>query len=175
MPISERSQVWKDWFRENGGRLLLFARQQARSEADAEDVLQEAVLRLWKAEGRSAAGPPDLPLAFTAIRHAAIDQARKTDRRIRREQGSEFVIDDVGGRVDWFGASSLEEQERREMMETALRQLPEKFREVLVQKIWGEQTFAQIAMNLGIPQNTAASRYRYGMEALRKALAGTVD
>ncbi len=175
MPNPERSQVWKDWFREHGSRLLLFARQQARSEAEAEDVLQEAVLRLWKADGGGDALPPDLPLAFTAIRHAAIDHARKTDRRVRREQASDYVADDENGRVDWFGSGALEDQERKEMLESAMKDLPEKFREVLVLKIWGEQTFAQIAESLGIPQNTAASRYRYGLEALRKSLAGSLD
>lgn len=175
MPHSERSQIWKDWFREYGGRLLLFARQQARREADAEDVLQEAIVRLWKADGGGDTRPPDLPLAFTAIRHAAIDHARKTDRRVRREQASEYVVVSEAGRVDWFGSVGLEDQERKETLEAAMKTLPEKFREVLVLKIWGDQTFAQIAESLGIPQNTAASRYRYGLEALRKSLAGTLE
>ncbi len=175
MPESERPQAWKDWFREYGGRLLLFARQQTRSEADAEDVLQDAVVRLWKSGHSDAGRPPDLPLAYTAIRHAAIDHARKHDRRVRREQASDFVVDPDGERVDWFGSGALESQERKEELEAAIRKLPEKFREVLTLKIWGEQTFAQIAETLDIPQNTAASRYRYALEALRKAFAGTSD
>ena len=35
-------------------------------------------------------------------------------------------------------------------------------------KIWNELTFAEIAEALGISQNTAASRYRYGLAALKK-------
>jgi RNA polymerase sigma-70 factor (ECF subfamily) len=38
-------------------------------------------------------------------------------------------------------------------------------------KIWGERTFAEIAEILDISQNTAASRYRYGLEALKKSLS----
>ena len=37
---------WKQWFATHGSRLLLFARQQTRTSEDAEDVLQEAMLRL---------------------------------------------------------------------------------------------------------------------------------
>jgi RNA polymerase sigma factor (sigma-70 family) len=48
--------------------------------------------------------------------------------------------------------------------------LPKDQREVLVMKIWNELTFAEIAEVLGISQNTAASRYRYGLGALRKTL-----
>ncbi len=51
-----------------------------------------------------------------------------------------------------------------------LRKLPSKFSEVIVLKIWGEQTFQQIAETLEISQNTAASRYRYGIDLLRRAL-----
>ncbi|MEM0897859.1 MAG: RNA polymerase sigma factor [Verrucomicrobiota bacterium] len=165
--------TWSHWFHEYGPRLLLFARQQTRTEADAQDVLQDAIVRLWKSNDKhrdSAPAIPDLPLVYRAIRHAAIDLGRKTDRRVRREQSSEYVLDENRDKVEWFGGSSLEEGERNAALEAELQKLPEKFREVLVLKIWGEQTFAQIADALAISQNTAASRYRYGMEALRKSL-----
>ncbi len=41
---------------------------------------------------------------------------------------------------------------------------------MVVLKIDGDLTFAQIAEVLGIPANTAASRYRYALEKLRSAL-----
>ena len=33
---------WNDWIRTHGPKLMLYSRQQTRSEADAEDVLQKA-------------------------------------------------------------------------------------------------------------------------------------
>ena len=56
-------------------------------------------------------------------------------------------------------------------MEMQLRKLPSKFSEVIVLKIWGEQTFQQIAETLEISQ----SRYRYGIDLLRKALRNKKD
>ena len=38
-------------------------------------------------------------------------------------------------------------------------------------KVWGDRTFAEIGEALEISQNTAASRYRYGLEALKRELA----
>ena len=52
----------------------------------------------------------------------------------------------------------------------AMERLPHEQREVLVMKIWNELTFAEIGEALEISQNTAASRYRYGLENLKKAL-----
>jgi DNA-directed RNA polymerase specialized sigma24 family protein len=36
-------------------------------------------------------------------------------------------------------------------------------------KLWNELTFAEIASALGISQNTAASRYRYALSALKRS------
>ena len=167
------SATWKEWFRENGTQLLLFARTQARSAADAQDILQDAMLRLWKSYSSKDNGnwePPPLPLAYTALRHAAIDQARKNTRRTRREQSSEYLVSENDPAGDWFGTAGLEKKERAAALQKAIEELPGNFRDVLVLKIWGELTFAEIADALAIPANTAASRYRYALEALRKIL-----
>ena len=47
-----------------------------------------------------------------------------------------------------------------------MRGLSDKLREVVVMKIWGDLTFAQISEALAISPNTAASRYRYALEQL---------
>ena len=170
MGDSELANDWKDWFRQHGSRLLLFARGQTRGEADAQDVFQDAILRLWKSysSAEEKSPPPPLALAYTAIRHAAVDHARRNTRRTKREQKSEYVVSEESPASDWFGTAGLEEKERAAALQESIGKLPEKFREVLMLKIWGEQTFAQIAESLDIPLNTAASRYRYALEALRK-------
>ena len=58
-------------------------------------------------------------------------------------------------------------------MQDAMSRLPDIYREVVTLKIWGGLTFAEIADSLQIPANTAASRYRYGLEQLRR-LTGEV-
>ena len=63
-----------------------------------------------------------------------------------------------------------DDRERAHAIEIALGCLPAEQREVLVLKIWGELTFEEIARQLGVPPNTAASRYRYALAALRREL-----
>lgn len=159
------SQEWRDWLDRNGSRLMLFARQQTRCEADAEDVLQSALVRTWKVHQ----GAPDhqvVSLAYTNVRRCAIDLGRSNERRKRREEESAL---DRGELVAWF---ELPEDDTSRALQVALSKLPEKFQEVITLKIWGELTFDQIGKTLDISLNTAASRYRYGMEALRKSLEG---
>jgi len=70
---------------------------------------------------------------------------------------------------------SGQDGERREAVEAALRRLPDEQRDVVVLKIWGGLTFQQVAGILDIPSNTAASRYRYALEALRAWLPEEVQ
>ncbi|MEI8197916.1 MAG: sigma-70 family RNA polymerase sigma factor, partial [Phycisphaerae bacterium] len=66
-----------------------------------------------------------------------------------------------------LSAQRAEEQGR---LENALRRLPPEQREVIQLKFYEQLTFAQIADILGIPPNTAASRYRYALAHLRELL-----
>jgi len=155
---------WKSWFQLHGPKLLLCARQWTRSLADAEDVVQEAFVRFWRHQ-RQLPGEP-MALLITSVRRAAVDLARRETRRAARE---EFSADGGGPHGPMF-KTSLEDDDRRVAIEAALRELVPEQREVLVLKIWGELTFEQIAAQLEIPPNTAASRYRYALAALRKEL-----
>lgn len=166
---------WAAWLQENGSKLLLFARQQTRSMADAEDVLQEALVKLAKkeAEGSFDGGQPSWqPYLYTSIRRCAIDLSRKEDRRNIREEKSETnKIIQYGEYADpWFETDNADD-ESRSYLENGLKKLPEKFASVITLKIWGELTFAEIGTKLNISPNTAASRYRYGLENLKKHLA----
>jgi RNA polymerase sigma-70 factor (ECF subfamily) len=165
---------WREWLEEFGPKLLLFARQQTRSHEDAKDVLQDALVKLIEKIrndeflGGQEAWPPYL---YTTIRRLSIDLSRREDRRKRRE---DYVSTDEETQQDdifqtWF-ESETSEDETRAQLEAGLKELPTKFSEVIVLKIWGERTFAEIGETLGISQNTAASRYRYGLEALKRNL-----
>lgn len=171
---SQPSSVWYDWLAENGARMLLFARQQTRTAQDAEDIMQDALVKLARKvdEGTFEGGQDQWkPFLYTAIRRLAIDLARKNDRRLKREEKSEADrMTQVDGVSDpWFEQSESDD-ETRAQLEDGLKKLPKKFSEVIIMKVWGEHTFAEIADALGESLNTVASRYRYGLERLRKGL-----
>ena len=75
--------IWKSWFARHGAKLLLFARQQSRRPDEAEDLLQEAFVRIWRLYGHTGEVSPGL--VYRAIRRLAIDWARSIDRRQIRE------------------------------------------------------------------------------------------
>ena len=155
---------WHAWLDEWGDRFLLFARQQVSSFADAEDVLQDSFVRIWSNREHFRKIEPGL--VFTQIRRCAIDLARRRGRREKREEA--FAKDQDPGFFQPLDDSLGEE------VESALEELTPEQREVLVLKIWGEQTFESIGETLDISPNTAASRYRYGLEKLRQNMTREV-
>jgi RNA polymerase sigma-70 factor (ECF subfamily) len=155
--------IWKAWFAKHGGKLLLFARQQARHPDDAEDLLQEAFVRIWRIYGHTGEVSPGL--VYRAIRRLAIDWARSLDRRKIREQK-------VYLESSWFSSfeRNLEKDERNQALLRAVSQLPKEQSEVLTLKIWGELTFDEISRTLDISLNTVASRYRYALQKLKESV-----
>ncbi|MDP6524031.1 MAG: sigma-70 family RNA polymerase sigma factor [Kiritimatiellia bacterium] len=155
---------WKKLIDEHGAKLVLYARQWCDSLVDAEDAVQTAVVKLWKKHEADESLP--LGRVFVAVKHAAIDTVRSSKRRRLRElKANEEELEGTS----LFEAAEIEE-ERRKLIEHALGRLPVEQREVIVMKIWSEMTFKEIGRALGISQNTAAARYRYGLRALVRML-----
>ena len=150
---------WRNWLTRHGPGLVLFARQWTASVADAEDAVQEGFVRFWRVR-RGARD--ELAYLYSCVRTAAMDLARSGRRRRKREAGLFPHREDSG--------FAPEQAELAEVIESALASLPAEQREVVVMKIWGGLTFAQIAEATDIHPNTAASRYRYALERLGDAL-----
>lgn len=162
---------WKLWLSQNGHRLLLFARGWAPCREDAEDLVQEAIIRLWNLQKGNGGTPPDLPLVFSTIRFCGLNRHRSDKRRRKREESIIYLNDfeDV-----WLDPA-VEEDEEALLLRRAVQGLSEKLREVVTMKIWGGLTFAQISETLAISPNTAASRYRYALEQLANDMRGVKE
>ena len=154
------------WVREHGPRLVLFARQWVASQADAEDVLQEAFVRFWPRR-RRARDP--VAYLYQCVRRAAMNWRRSAERRARHEAEADAQP------MFRTPAEEAELAELAGLAQAALEGLPVEQREIVVLRIWGQLTFKAVAEVLGIPPPTARSRYRYAMAALRKQLPEEIE
>ena len=168
--VNRRCEQWKDWIQSHGAQLLLFARQRTRSLEDAEDLVQSAIMRLWRADPTCSC--PKIPLVIRAIRWGAIDQGRQISRRQERERDFQQTAELVSGSFFEF---DFEAQERGRIVQEALQELDAAQREVIILKVWGGMTATEIAEALEISANTVSSRYRYGLSALKKRLGAVLS
>jgi len=130
------------------------------SPEDAQDALSEVFLKTSRLGPKRIRNPRAYLLA--AARHHAISMLRQRRREISVNP-SDVRFFDTGGldpeRVILAGR-----------IEAALRELPPEQREVVVLKVYEGLTFAEIAAITHTRANTVASRYRYAVERLRRAL-----
>ena len=152
---------WQEWIDQHGELFFLYARQQTRTEADAKDVLQDALTEAWT---KAAGGIPEKAMVFATIRRRAVDLGRSMDRRLKREQTA------ACGQSDWF-VPDFSAGDTRDALASAVLKLPPNLREVLMLRIWADMSFPAIAQLTGVPCATATSRYRYALDHLREQLA----
>jgi RNA polymerase sigma-70 factor (ECF subfamily) len=164
MPACEIDEQWRECYRELAPKLLLYARQWLPEVSDAEDAVQTAFVRFWKQH--PDASREDYALAFTAVRTVALDLIRSRKRRASREDL--LAAGESGTGAPVFFDVSLEQREEAERVQVALRELPAEQREVVVLRLWGGLSFAEVARTTGQPLNTVTSRYRYAIDRLRK-------
>ena len=100
---------------------------------------------------------------YRAVRNAAIDLARVSSRRKRREQSV------ARSRQEWFEAQP-ENLIDAQAAERTLKNLPADQREIVMMRIWGELGFAQIAQILQISVSTAHTRYTTALQQMRSEL-----
>lgn len=154
---------WQRLFSELGPALILFARQFVPSHDRAEDAVQDGFARFWKNRRRVDDARAYL---FACVRSAALDgHRRRATRRHHEAEGTAPARDEAMFRCP------VEADERRRAVEAALRRLPDDQRQAIVMKLWGGLSFRQIADVAQIKPDTAASRYRYGLEKLRQMLS----
>ena len=131
----------------------------------AEDLLQETFLKVFRRGLASRNGHASLGPYLAAVgRNLAVDWRRREARGIRARAHAARFLESRSAP----GAAGLSAQEASEL----LRGVPEEQREAVVLRVYGGFSFAEIAELTGVPLNTAASRYRYGIEKIRTALEG---
>jgi len=150
---------------EHVGAFFAFLLNLTRDEADTRDLLQDIFVKLAR-DPELLTGVRDERAFLIRLAHnAAIDLIRRHGTRERtREQ---FAAESIS---PFAPASDPDKQAFRAALAGALAELPPEQRAAVHLKLWEGLTFEEIAHTLDIPANTAASRYRYGLDKLRERL-----
>ena len=155
----KHSQHWcGQLFDEQATQLILYGRALGLSHGEAEDVLQETFLALLQMEEPPAKAQHYCVRSF---RNRALNHRRTLWRRLTREWES----------LRWFEKDTDETPAERAAMR-CLAELPVEQREAIVLKVWHGCTFEEIGGLQDISPNTAAGRYRYGLQKIKSKLEG---
>lgn len=144
-------------------RLRRYARAMLGDRAAADDLVQDTLERAWSRFAQWRAGSDLRAWLFGIMHNLRVDQ-------LRRGSLPTHALDDDACEVPTRATQS----DRLEVMdlESALRQLPDDQREVLLLVGLEEMSYAEVAAALGIPIGTVMSRLSRGRERLRQIMEG---
>lgn len=137
------------------------------SEEDAADVVQDVFVRIVEQGPRLAKVRNPRAWLLTVTNRAAIDLIRR-----RRRRRTESLEDSASLR---FADESGERVLDATQVSALLAGLPDTHRVVIYLKHIAGCTFEEIGKIVGVPKFTAASRYRAGIEKLRRLMEGDHD
>jgi len=139
-----------------------------RSDAAAQDIVQEVFVELWRHPGRYDPALGAFPAYLTMIaRRRAVDVVRSEVRRVARQEqsGRSAAAESSPSPSDEVMASYVAEAVR-----AAVRLLPDSQRRIVELAYFSGLTYRQAAEAAGIPEGTAKSRVRLALAKLEEML-----
>lgn len=145
------------------------ARWLLRNDHDAQDAVQEACVRAWRAFDRFRGGDGRAWLLMI-VRNVCYTHLRQ----VRREPVAEEFSDESHGAGEAVAASKASEwlEVKSALLQQALERLPAEFREVIVLHEIEGLPYREIAMVAEIPLGTVMSRLARARQKLQMELRG---
>lgn len=160
--LVERNSIW----------MTAFLRGMLRSDSDADDVLQQAWLRVIKSRRSYRGGSARAYLAKT-VRTAALDFLRKKSRYVLAADDGDAILGaevaDSTTPADVFESNAT----AADVREAVLNILSDSERQIVLLRVEGELSFREIAEDLDLPLGTVLTRMRTATSKLKKKLGGT--
>lgn len=152
--------------------LYSFALKLARSRDDAEDLVNDTMLRAIERWEQYRLGTNIRAWLFTILYHVFVSRKRRIDaREVQQPESTEgWALFEAVGEMDPEGRfydSFLDDE-----VTNAIRALPEEYRSAVVLSDLQGLRYVEIAQALGVPEGTVKSRLFRGRRLLQKRLVG---
>lgn len=138
----------------------------------SEDIFQEAFLKIIRTikDGNYAEQGKFLPWAMRVAHNLCMDHFRKVRHNIPVTLPDGRDLSELLPLTTGDASESMERRQTHESVRQLIERLPDEQREVISMRIYGEQSFKEIADLTGVSINTALGRMRYALMNLRKMI-----
>ncbi|WP_191300050.1 sigma-70 family RNA polymerase sigma factor [Lentzea cavernae] len=159
----EAEALVRDLFQDKRAAMLAYARQLTRNHAEAEDVVQEAMVRAWQHHAALLNGKGSVyGWLMTVVRNIVHDRYRA-----RAARPQEVSVD-----ADLTVHDHADAVVDRVLVRDVLRGLRAEHRDVLERMYFANATPSEVARDLGVPSGTVKSRSHRAIRQMRQRRAG---
>lgn len=148
-------------------RVYFFVSLYTKNPSDAEDLTQEIFIKVWESREKIA---PDKDIAnylFIAAKNTALNHLRKN-------KNEPFFIENILDTLEEYASNYSDEhlaiKELEKEVESFIKQLPERQKEVFFLSRKGNYTYAQIAEKMNISIKTVENHMTRALTFLRKKM-----
>jgi RNA polymerase sigma-70 factor (ECF subfamily) len=157
--------TWEEVARDHGRFMYTVAYRLAGNDEDAQDLVQESLIRVRRGLERYEPGSLEGWLA-RIVTNVFLDEVRR-----RRRRPTDALPDDPERVLPPSPGADEVSTQLSDDVQAALAALPEEFRVPVVLCDVADQSYEQIAASLGVPVGTVRSRLHRGRRMLRTMLS----
>lgn len=159
-------------YERHGKTLKKVIYQVLQDEAEADDVLQESILQIWReAKSYSAALGKPLGWLVTIARRRAIDRVRRRAAYCRAKDRFETYVETEPR--SWLQSCTMEDNagsDIRQFLEREMKRLPDFQREALKLSFFNGLSHREIAAHTRTPLGTVKTRLELGLRKLSSSV-----
>jgi RNA polymerase sigma-70 factor (ECF subfamily) len=153
-------------FSRHSARVFRFLQRIVDNAATAEDLVSETFVEVWRRAGRFEGRSKASTWLLGVARHKALSSLRQR-RFDQLDEGTAALVPDPSDDPEM----RLQRQSSAAVLRDCLQQLPPAQRELLDLIYYHEQSLADVAQILGVPENTVKTRAFYARKRLAELMA----
>ena len=145
-------------------RLVWYASRMLMSVDDAEDVVQEVLVRVYAERDKRSSVQRVVPYLYRMVLNACLERRRRNAKKPTIVNTT--WLEDIPEEPE-----HVAQIEGVQWIEQLLSQLPSKQAEIIRLKVINDMPLSEVALNCGCSLSTAKSRLAYGLRKLRHTVA----
>jgi RNA polymerase sigma-70 factor, ECF subfamily len=167
-----RPEALNEFYSRHGARLKSVIGNVVHEQGDADDVLQDILLQIWReADHYSPKAGKLLGWVVTLARRRAIDRLRRKQAYCRaKERYQEHLDEQPAATDDQSSADAISRSDLRSFLHRRLNVLPQQQREALELAFFAGMSHREIAAVTSAPLGTVKTRLELGLQKLTQSL-----
>jgi RNA polymerase sigma-70 factor, ECF subfamily len=168
---AHRPEALTEFYSRHGARLKSVIGNVVHEEGDADDVLQDILLQIWReADHYSPKAGKLLGWVVTLARRRAIDRLRRKQAYCRAKERYQEQLGEEPATDNHFSTDAISRSDLRSFLHRRLNVLPHQQREALELAFFAGMSHREISAVTRAPLGTVKTRLELGLQKLTQSL-----